>query len=282
MTVHRGLDLLNLDVTTEEEKAAFRRDYVRIKGYSLPAFEFWLEFRPDQLKRARLQGANTAPSEYELPHILAFLHLYSIVGFEEGILYEGRFAEQIGATRSEILAAIAVAYIHGGPFGMSHVHLALREFLAGLEDRPATPSVFPAEWGIDPDAFYSGLDFSDPELASGEVSSLRAWYENTLGEVPRNVEFLLTYRPKLLKGYRARFEGAMAKELPKQMMPYMSLIFNVSRGSAPGIRENVQLARSWAMTREQTLDAISWGTIYGGLNALDVADSAAGDLLAAW
>ena len=59
-----GLDISNPDVTTPEEVARFRAFYARVKGGSLPAHEFWLEFRPDVLKRQRARVRhNDAPGE---------------------------------------------------------------------------------------------------------------------------------------------------------------------------------------------------------------------------
>ena len=43
--------------------------------------------------------------------------------------------------------------------------------------------------------------------------------------------------------------------------------------------QGVQLARGFGLTRSQVLEALSWGTFYGGTEALDLAQSEAGDLL---
>ena len=55
------------------------------------AHEFWIEFRPDVLKRQRARvRLNSAPGEKPMPlaHVLGYVHLYTILGFEDGIRYE--------------------------------------------------------------------------------------------------------------------------------------------------------------------------------------------------
>src|SRR5689334_21416584 len=119
-----GLVVDRPDHTSPEEIAQFRDFYARTKGYSLPAFEFWIEFRPDVLKRYR-GGVRSATSIEEtprpLPHVLAMLHYYAIRGYPEGILYEVRLSQTGGATKGEIMDTLAVAFIHGSPLGMNYV-----------------------------------------------------------------------------------------------------------------------------------------------------------------
>jgi hypothetical protein len=285
MTLDRGLDLSRLDVTNDEEKAEFRRTYLNIKGMSLPGYEFWLDLRPDQLKRARLHytaiGGDHA-SKYPLVHLLTMIHYYSIIGFEEGIAYQVKFSNKSGATRSELLAALAVAFIHAGPRGMQYVDAAAHEYIDALEDDVGGPDRFPDNWSVDPRAFASGLDFSTLELSTAEAELLSGWYVENVGSVPAYVEFLGKYRPKVLKAYRSRFETSMADYLPKQLYPYMMTQFNVTRGSAAGIRESMLLGKNWGLTRDQIVDAICFGTIFGGNNALDLVMEAAGDVLETW
>ena len=95
------------------------------------------------------------------------------------------------------------------------------------------------------------------------------------------MDFLARHRPGLLKAYRDRYEHAIRDALPKQMLPYLLLNHSVVRGSRAGIRENVLLGRAMGMRREQLLDAVCSAVLHAGINALDVADEAAGDLLTA-
>jgi hypothetical protein len=64
------------------------------------------------------------------------------------------------------------------------------------------------------------------------------------------------------------------------MLPYLLLNHDVVRGFSGGIRENVLLGRALGMTREQLLDAVCFAVLDAGVNALDLVEEAAGDVLA--
>jgi hypothetical protein len=150
--------------------------------------------------------------------------------------------------------------------------------LRSYED-PPSDGRFPPNWSFDPQAFASGMDFSTPTVSEEDVERLRDWYTQTIGMVPRYVDFLARHRPGLLKAYRDRYEHAIRDSLPKQMLPYLMLDYNVVRGFSEGIRENVLLGRALGMTREQLLDAICGAVLYAGAEALSIAEEAAGDVL---
>lgn len=274
--------LYDAEVTTQAEIDAFREFYIRTKGYSLPAFEFWLHFRPDVLKRYRANFVRetTGPEEKPRPlaHVMAMLHYYAVIGFEDGILYEVKLAESHGATRGEILDVLAFAFIHGNPLGMRGVAVSSMEYLKTTQPSPAKEGRWPADWSFDANAFKSGIDFASPEPTANDMHALATWYERTLGQVPRYVRFLARHRPGFLKAYRNRFEHALRDGLPKQMVPYLLLNFNVMRGFRDGIREAVLLGRWLGLTRAQLVDAVCWA-YFGGMDAIGIADEAAGDLI---
>jgi hypothetical protein len=278
-----GLDVTNPDVTTQEEIDAYRAEYLGTNKGLLDSFEFWLEFRPDVLKRhkARTRHFRTAKEpDRPLVQILAAIHQYTITAFTEGIAYEIRLAQSLGATRSDILDTLSVAWIHAGHRGM-YAAAAYADYLRAYQDpEPQNGARFPDGWTFDPGAFDSGMDFSSREATPEDIAALRDWYARTLGEVPPHVDFLATHRPGLLKAYRDRYEHAIRDSLPKQMLPYLLLSHNVVRGFRGGIRENVLLGRALGMSREQLLDAICFAVLDAGANALDVVDDAAGDVLA--
>jgi hypothetical protein len=278
-----GLDVTNPDVTTQEEIDAYRAEYLGTNKGLLDSFEFWLEFRPDVLKRhkARTRHFRTAKEpDRPLVQILAAIHQYTITAFTEGVAYEIRLAQSLGATRSDVLDTLSVAWIHAGHRGMYAV-AAYADYLRTYEDpEPQQGARFPEGWTFDPGAFDSGMDFSSRDATPEDVAALRDWYRRTVGEVPAHVDFLAVHRPGLLKAYRDRYEHAIRDSLPKQMLPYLLLNHNVVRGFRGGIRENVLLARALGMSREQILDAICFAVLDAGVNALDVVDDAAGDVLA--
>lgn len=284
--VDKGLNLSNPDATSPDEYDEFRAFYLRTKGYVLPAFEFWAEFRPDVLKRYRLQAVQTpnrASSNSSLATTLAFLHWYVALGYEAGILYEMRTARALGCTRAQILETMAVAFLHSGPRGGTRfVSEPTLDYLREYSELDIGGDPFPAEWGPDPEAFKAGLDFSTPSLSHEELASLQHWHLHYEGELPGYVRFLAEFNPTLLKSFRHRFENSIRTALPKQMMPTFMIHFEVGRGHAEGIREGVLLARGFGMSKVETVDAISWGMLYGGSSAISVVEVAIGDILRNW
>ncbi len=273
-----GMNLLEPDVTTEEEIAQFRRFYAFAKKEQNKSYEFWLEFRPDVLKRHKLRTATrTVGPGYPLP-ALAALHQYVISGFSDGIGYEIELARTMGARRGDILDTISVAFIHSGHPGMYRV-TEHAETLRNYTEVPDTER-FPPNWSFDPGAFDSGMDYSVREATQEDLRRLTDWYERVLGEVPKNARFLAEHRPDLLKAYRNRYEHAIRESAPAQLLPFLMLHYNVVRGFKDGIRENALLARALGMTRPQVLNAICLAELHGGAEVFDVVAEAVGDVLA--
>jgi hypothetical protein len=274
-SIDRGLNLLDLDVTTIEEMNAFRKFYTERFGQPLPAFELWLENRPDVLKAYRLQAQQSHSAPWTA---LAMVHHYAIAGYEDGVLYEIRNSQAFGVTKTEVLECLAVAFLHAGPRGMRFVSTGAKEYLRTYEDlEHRTP--FADNWAPDPEAFRADLDYSTVGMSTLDREHLFAWYQRTLGEVPTSVRFLAKHRPSVLKAYRRRWETAI-KLLPKQMMPALMIQYNVSRGFRDGIREAALLGKAWGMTNVQIVDAVVWGMGYhGGLDSMYTASDAVSDLL---
>jgi alkylhydroperoxidase/carboxymuconolactone decarboxylase family protein YurZ len=282
--IDRGLDLSRLDATSDAEIEAFRAHYSAHHGRPLPAYEFWLQMDPSQLKRHRLQARWSADEEgaaQPLHGTLAFLHLYTIWSYEAGIRYEVLHARSLGCTRAGILETLALAFMHSGPRGMHAANDAIRDVLDEWKDaeRASCLAAFPANWGWNAQTLQVGLDYGTPELSEREWSRLTNWYLEHCGHVPGYATFLRSARPGVLKGWWARLEGAMRGALPIQMLPFVMIHLNVSRGLGPGIREGVALARSLDMTKSQIHEAIAWGALYGGPAAVSIAAAATTDLL---
>lgn len=274
-----GLQLLNPDEVTEAELAQFRRHYSDTKGSQNKSYEFWLEFRPDVLKRHKARTVQWYLGEQDAVQALACLHQYVIKGFADGVDYETRLAQTHGVSKTDLLDVLSVAFIHAAHVGMYPTTGAVAPILRDWEQREAPGQVFPRNWDFDPDAFTSGMDYSTLEASDDDLAALRDWYIKNVGEIPANVEFAVRYRPDLLKAYRNRYEHAIKDSLPKQMMPYLMIHYNVYRGFAAGIRENVLLARTFGFTRVQILNAIFSAVLQCGINGLDIAQQAVGDLI---
>ena len=112
---------------------------------------------------ASAPSSTTGPEEKPRPlaHVMAMLHYYAVIGFEDGILYEVKLAENHGATRGEILDVLAFAFIHGNPLGMRGVALSSMDYLKTSPAPPAREGRWPADWSFDADAFTAGI-FSVP------------------------------------------------------------------------------------------------------------------------
>jgi hypothetical protein len=273
-----GMNLLEPDVTTDEEIAQFRKFYAFAKKEQNKSYEFWLEFRPDVLKRHKLRTATrTVGPGYPLP-ALAALHQYVISGFYDGIGYEIELARTMGARRGDVLDTISVAFIHSGHPGMYEV----TRHADALRNYTEVPDAerFPPNWSFDPGAFDSGMDYSVREASPEDLRRLMDWYQRVLGEVPKNAKFLAEHRPDLLKAYRNRYEHAIRESLPAQMLPFLMLHYNVVRGFKDGIRENALLAKALGLTKPQVLNAICLAELHGGAEVFDVVTEAAGDVLA--
>ena len=276
-----GLDVSNPDVTTPEEIKAFRDFYLNTKREIMPAHEFWIEFRPDVLKRQRgrvRQNRAVGQRVYPLPHLLGYVHLYTVLGFEDGIRYEIELAHTRGATKAEILDTLAIAYLHAGPLGIRYVHSAGTQLLRDYVD-PEPTDRYPEGWTFDKNAFTSGMDFSRPDATKEDLDRLFEWHMRVMGEIPPYVTFMAKHQASLLKAFRNRLEHAVRDALPKQAVPYMWLQYNVARACAEGIRESALLGRGFGMTKAQIAEAIGWGMSYGGPSAVSIAAEAAGDIL---
>ena len=282
-----GLDISSPDSITEEEITAFRDHYQYTKGYSIPAFEFWLKFRADILKRYRASVpfmTTSAEPKCLVKNCLNMLHYYAISGYEDGILYEVHLSKRRGATKGEVLDTLAVAFMHGGPQGSRFVATSSTNYLESwVDEEPSTQAEarWPANWSFDPHAFDSGMDFRSTVASKQDLERLMNWYERTIGEIPRYVKFFAQFRPDFLKAYRNRLENVIRNGLPKQMLPYLLLHYNIERGHAEGIRENVLLGRAMGMSKEQLIDGFTWASIYAGIEAISLADEVAGDVIRA-
>jgi hypothetical protein len=271
---------VTFDLPPEQAAAVeeIRRRTLATKGSINQSYEFWWEFRPEVVDRHTARTRHFYVGGRHAVQALTCMHHYVVVGFGEGIAYEMRLAQSRGASRSDVLDALSVGFLHSGHPGMYQVGAAapgLREW----EDVDSETPPFPSNWAFDPDALRSGMDFSTPAVTDADVEALLTWYRSTLGEVPPHAAFLAERRPELLKAYRHRYESAIRDSLPVQMMPYLLLVHDLWRGFDDGVRENVLLGRALGLTRTQLLDAACSAVLHAGAGALDVFDRAAGSLV---
>jgi hypothetical protein len=280
------MDLNNLEATSREEVDAelLRLLANRQALYDVSSELIMLDYRPEFAKLHRrgsrslghdLKGASLLDS---LGHLFVYIH----VAWDTGILNTVHSCRRQGITRAQLLDVFMAGQLTGGPRGAEHIYRAVWMMLRDYKDR-AEPAEFPDGWAADDAAFRCGLDLSTPELTDADYRGLCDWYVQTIGEVPRAVEFAAHYHPRFLKNYRAKWEGALRGGLPKQMLPYMTLRYCTVMGLREGIRENVLLARAWGVQREYVVHAVMSAAYYmNGLPAVSVATEAVGDILDAW
>ena len=291
-TLSRGLDLRNVDDTTNEEIATFRSAVLEARRgklmYPLSAYSFVLENRPDMLKYhfRQMQQLHAVPGGGETGSALTcltMLHWYACNRVEEGVIHEVRSSQREGASKTQINEVLALAFMHSGPSGFRTVYDQAFDYMQTYQD-PATPIQFPPGWAPDLEAFTSGLDFSIIDLLDDERERLFGWYEATIGFVPRSVAFLTEHNPRFMKAHRGKFEAALSTgALPKQIVPYILIHYNMNRGFRDGIREAILLAKAWGMTKQQVINAITLGVGYmSGIDGAYVVADAAGDLLDSW
>jgi hypothetical protein len=166
--------------------------------------------------------------------------------------------------------------------GQECVFRAGSGILRDFRDRPE-PAQFPDGWAPDSEAFKAGLDLSTPQLTDSDLKAIKGWYQRTIGEVPKSIDFVAEHNPEFLKAYRAKWENAFRGNLPKQMMPYMQLRYAVVSGFREGIREAALLAKAWGVRKEYVIHGVMAAAYYkNGMDVIQIAQSALEDVFADW
>jgi alkylhydroperoxidase/carboxymuconolactone decarboxylase family protein YurZ len=280
-----GIDFTT-DTFTDEEKArtiAWYREHHDVGDLDLSPFaRFSIEHDPAWFKRLRRHIFTFE----ELPlaaGVVMYVHTYFALGLGKGALYEIVTMRNLGATKAEVLEALAFGAFHGGPRGLNAFAPIGDEYLREWHDAPGavTGIEWPAGWAPDVGRLRSGIDLSSDELLPGEEELIRSWYLRMYGEVPAHVELLARTRPAGLKTLRARYETTVRGALPAQMLPLLALHLHAVQLEPKPLLRAAQLARALAVTPGQLLTALLWAAVYGGDAVLETAYEAAGDLLAA-
>ena len=288
----RGLNLTTINETTDQEKAEFWADKMAWRpgkmAYPLTAYSFLIQNRPDMLKyhMRQMQFLHAVPANGEIPMaitMLTMLHWYACNRVPGGVLHEVMGSQEMGASKAQVNEIFGLAFMHSGPCGFNEVYQQAFDYMASYKE-PDHSIVWPAGWAPDPAAFRSGLDFDNPELTADEKDLLDKWYTDTIGYVPQSISTLVKYNPSFVKQHRAKFEGALATgALPKQMVPYILIHYNMNRGFRDGIREATLLGKAWGMTRDHVVNALTLGTGYmAGIDGMYIVHEAIGDILEGW
>jgi alkylhydroperoxidase/carboxymuconolactone decarboxylase family protein YurZ len=292
----RGRDFLGVgtdfstDTFTEDEKErtlAWYREHHDFGDLDLSPFaRFSIEHDPAWFKRLRrhIFSFDEPGDEPPLPlaaGVLMYVHTYFVLGMGKGALYEIVTFRNLGATRAEVLEALAWGAYAGGPRALNAFAEVGDDYLREWAEPADTPTrvAWPDGWAPDVERFRSGIDLSSDELLPGELELITNWYTQTYGDVPAQVQFLVRTAPAALKTQRARFETTVRGALPAQMIPLLQThLYALTLAPAP-LRRALQLARALGVTRREAVTALLWAAVYGGDAVLETALDAAGDVL---
>jgi hypothetical protein len=290
--VSAGLNIMDLERTSAEERAAFSESYRKHDGRPHTGFDFLLanEQGAPALKRYRRQlyafsrvEASVFPRSDTAGLLgaiegIGFISYYAVTGYLAGIRYMAMRLLRAGFTKDEIIEAICIGYPRTGPSGVERI----AEALEGLDWTPRGPRVDWAAigWSADPDAFRSGIDESVLEVLPGEIDRIKTWYLETIGEIPLYVRHLARYQPLLLKMYRLRLEHVVVT-LPKQLVATSLLLLSALLGEKHAIRENALLCRAFGVAEGDALAAVHLVSPFGS-EMWSAVEEAAGDVFERW
>jgi hypothetical protein len=171
------------------------------------------------------------------------------MGWKDGIVNQIDSLKFRRVSKAQIMEIVMAAQIWGGMKSLQCVYRAANIYLRDYHDGPA-PAQFPSGWAPDMEAFKSVLDPSTLEFTNADRRKLFNWYERTIGEVPRSVQFAAQHNPRFLQAYRLKWENAFQGALPKQMMPVVMLRNNAIAGRREGMREAALLCRAWGVSND--------------------------------
>lgn len=299
--IQNGLDLDNLEVTTDDEintyltyartgshESAYGQRLVRGPldpgpHYDLSANSLWLYTRPDfaklQGRVLRGWGSLGIDSRIVTGSSAANLHTYINQAWETGVENCTRGLQVRGFTKAQLMEVIMHAQMSAGMRGLQVVARAIGIILGDYVEHDIKPD-WPEGWAPDMDAFYCGLDPSTMELTPQDLTNIEGWYERTVGWQPPRIRFLAKHEPITLKTWRAKWEGVFRGALPKQMMPYLSLRHNTVSGNPAGLKEAALLAKAWGVSDAIIVNTIVQGAYYFcGPERMDMAEEVLADVL---
>ena len=279
------------DYFQQRVQADVRRGRHRGHFYQLTADLVMLEHRPDYAKamydtipafrnRLRALGEDDTDNAEIIAQSLQHLPMYVLYGWETGIYNEFRHLRYRGLSKAQLMELVMFAQLQAGMRGLQLVYNGASRLLVDLPD-PGETASFPKGWAADPEAFKCGLDLTKREMTAQDRRRILDWYEKTLGEVPKSVQFAMAVHPEMYKWHRARWE-VIFQTLPKQVAPYVMLRQHLLTGNKDALREGVLLGKAWGITKEWTVHGLTVSAFYTGFEALAFAQDAVADVLDTW
>jgi hypothetical protein len=260
--MNSGLNLANVAETSPQELADHLSARWATRGplYDMYATSLLADYDPEFLKlhqwgnsgwRIRPSHAYERGPEMEentLPSSIGLLCTYMQLGWETGIRNQLKVLTGWGFTRPMFMEVVAYGRLTAGMRGLGHVYHAIGDMLPDMKDGHGNPR-YPEGWAADPAAFKSGLDLSTRDLTAADRANLTAWYEKTIGYLPRSIQFGMKHDPQFLKAHRAMWETAI-KTLPKQVVPYIMLRDATVANDREALREAALLGKAWGLTND--------------------------------
>jgi hypothetical protein len=284
--ISEGLDLSSIETITPEEISANLMHVYGWRGgtYELGANALMLDYAPEFAKLHRW-GSDLFGRPDPVNIILLGIQnqaSYVMLGWETGILNQTISLRRNGMPKEQIMELVMFTQLYAGMRGLGHTFRAIGSVLPALGEPPNPPAAFPEGWAPDPEAFRCGLDLSTLDVTARDRANITAWYERTLGYLPKSIEIGLRYDPEFVKMNRAKWEVAI-KTLPKQVAPYLMLRLNMMNGSVAGLREAALLARAWGISRQHVVRGLTASAMYfTSFEGLNAAYDAMADILADW
>jgi alkylhydroperoxidase/carboxymuconolactone decarboxylase family protein YurZ len=255
-----GLDLANMEAMTSGEVNGNLASVWTGRGplYELYASSLMLDYAPQFAKLHRWGSDLFGRPDPVNITLLACqnLHSYMMQGWQTGIHNSFKTLLRNGMAVQQILELVMFNQLYAGMRGLGHVFRAVGRDLPSYRQPLNAPAPFPQGWGPDPEAFECGLDLTTREMTRADLANLTAWYEKTLGYLPKSIQFGLKYHPEFVKVNRGKWEVAV-RTLPKQIVPYIMLRHHTITGSEEGLREATLLALAWGITPELIARAIT-------------------------
>ena len=283
--VRLGLNLDEVATVTPEEWRAFCQALhgSSFGGRPHPLYRFWYELRPDRIKHQRLVLLTAGSLPGSILGNTVSLHNYLVQGFDYGVDYETTILAHRGMSKAQILDVYALAQTRAWGMGisMAEKNAELMALLKHTPD-PVEPCEHPEGWEYDPEAFQSGMDFSELDITETESELLDNWCIRYLGEIPVWVTFMKDHSPHLLKQLRHRWETTF-RALPKQYMPHIELNWALTVGDPDGVRESLLLCRGFGIEKQLVIDNILFAAAgAGGRECISLVGRVAGDILTEW
>lgn len=286
-----GLDWSTESLSEDEKErllAWYADAHVRDGAHLSRMPTFLIEHDPVGFKRYRryILEIDREQDGVALPqaaHLLMFLSTYTVLGFENGILYAAINARQLGASRGEVVDTLRLATLAAGQFGLDAAGGSTDAYLREWPLDSEEPGLdWPEGWAPRPDAFRSGIDLTTADLAPGELELIQEWLRGAYSEEPEYAAVLARLHPSAYKAQRARFESALGETLPIQMAPLCMLHLAAMRLWPKPMLRAAQLARSLGVERQHVVATLFWAAMYADEMVLETAVDTLGPLLDAW